>query len=90
MQQAHEAVSSMSALPTDLKDHPVILGAIASGCSVLVSTDAGSFGHGHRYGDIVCWHPDTFLTEYFKMDRDLYELVVEECRELTPSINLLP
>lgn len=87
---ARASLATIGDLPDDLKDHPVLSGAMALSCSFLLSTDRRSFAHGRAFGPVVCWHPDTFLTEYFKADLEMYKTAVEECALLTPPIKLLP
>lgn len=73
-----EALKELGDPLHDLKDVPVLAGALATSSTFLLSMDKPSFPHGHNHGTIAFWHPDTFLTTLFKDDLDLYDEVREE------------
>lgn len=61
----------------DVKDRPVLAGALATGSTFLLSLDSG-FAHGEQFEDVVFWHPDTFLYAFFITNADHYAVVREE------------
>lgn len=73
----------------DEKDRSILVGAAAAECTFLLSRDKRSFPHGQRFGGIVCWHPDTFLTVLFQSQPDAY-YEVSALVATSPGRQLLP
>lgn len=71
--QAHRA------LPIDdPADEPVLAAAIAVNAAYLLTANTKHFAHGSSYAGVTFWHPDAFLTAYFRSDPDAYEFVRDE------------
>lgn len=73
----------------DRKDQAVLTASLAVDARYLLSTDQPSFKHLTRFGSVVCWHPDTFLTAFFRGDRAAYVAVCQELETLSQA-KLLP
>lgn len=62
----------------DVKDIPVLAGALATRASFLLTTNEKDMPHGRMSENVVFWHPDTFLTAYFQDDSEAYVFVRDE------------
>ena len=75
---ARQYVSGRVPRLADRKDQAVLTAGLAVDAHYLLSTDRPSFGHLKRFESLVCWHPDTFLTAFFRRDREAYVAVCQE------------
>lgn len=56
----------------DTADRPILRAALAAGASYLLSLDEHHFPHGTIVAGVRCWHPDTFLTLFYRQNPGAY------------------